>query len=219
MKLLKSDYCPFCLRCLLALCEKRLRFDIETVHLPEKARFLEKLSPYGRVPVLEHDGARIFESSVICEYLEDAFPEPALLPRDPAARAGARFWIDFCNARFMPAYFNLLKSGPGPGRERHRAELSEHLRFIDETGLRSAEGRGRFWLGSHFSLVDIAFYPLFERFAAVEEYRDVRIADEHTRLLDWLEAMRERDCVRRYSRPRKEHVTYFRDYYADASSA
>jgi glutathione S-transferase len=213
MKLITAQYCPFCLRCLLALTEKGLHFEVEEVHLPDKAQFPEKLSPYGRVPVLVDGTATIFESSVICEYLEDAYPTPALMPQSPATRARARFWIDFCNTRFMPAYFNLLKAPPGTEREDLRAELLTHLARINDDALPAETGP--LWFGHHLTLTDIAFYPFFERFAAVEEFRGVVIAPDHENLHRWLNAMRARTSVRHYMRPRTEDVAYFAPYYAD----
>ncbi|WP_291733750.1 glutathione S-transferase N-terminal domain-containing protein [Leisingera sp. F5] len=61
MKLIAAGYCPFSLRCILALREKGMRFELLEVNLMEKARFSERLSPYGRVPVLEHNGRSVYE--------------------------------------------------------------------------------------------------------------------------------------------------------------
>lgn len=212
MKLITAPFCPFCLRCLLALTEKGLNFEMEEVHLPDKAEFREKLSPYGRVPVLEDDDSSIFESSVICEYIEDAYPTPTLMPHTPADRATARFWIDFSNTRFMPTYFNLLKAPPGAQRDSLRAELLSHLTQMNKA---LAAESGPFWFGDHFTLTDIAFYPFFERFAAVEEFRRVEIPSDHENLHRWLAAMRTRESVRQYMRPREEHVAFFAPFYAD----
>jgi glutathione S-transferase len=52
-----------------------------------------KLNPNGVVPTLVHDGRVIIESTVILEYLEDAFPEVPLRPTDPSSRAGMRMWL------------------------------------------------------------------------------------------------------------------------------
>ena len=164
MKLIVTDYCPFCLRCILALKQKGIKFEISKVDLTKKAEFAEQLSPYGRVPVLKHDSRTVFESSVISEYLDDVHPEPALLPKDPYSRAMARFWIDFSNTRFMPAYFNLLKTSPGNKRDTLRRELLDHLAFMDEFGLAQTRSGQPFWMGKDVSLVDFAFYPFFERF-------------------------------------------------------
>jgi glutathione S-transferase len=48
-----------------------------------------KLNPKGVVPTLVHNGKAIFESTLICEYLDDTFPEPRLIPADPWLRATA----------------------------------------------------------------------------------------------------------------------------------
>ena len=51
-----------------------------------------KLNPKGIVPTLVHDGKAIIESTLICEYLDDSFPEPRLVPTDPEMRARMRLW-------------------------------------------------------------------------------------------------------------------------------
>src|SRR5262249_9650034 len=82
-----------------------LRFD----HL--QPQYLS-LNPNGVVPTLVHDGKVILESSVICQYLDETFPEPGLMPRDPYARAQARTWLKFfdddVHAALRQASFELL---------------------------------------------------------------------------------------------------------------
>lgn len=71
-----------------------------------------RLNPNGVVPTLVHDGRTILESSVICQYLDEAFAEPALLPEDPYGRARARAWLkyfdDVVHAEVRRASFQLL---------------------------------------------------------------------------------------------------------------
>src|SRR5258708_13617652 len=62
-----------------------------------------KLNPNGQVPVLVHDGTVITESTVINEYLEDAFPEVPLRPKNLAERAQMRVWSKFVDEYFCPA--------------------------------------------------------------------------------------------------------------------
>lgn len=52
-----------------------------------------KINPKGLVPALDHDGNIVVESNIIIEYLNDVYPEPPLLPADPAGRAKARWWM------------------------------------------------------------------------------------------------------------------------------
>jgi glutathione S-transferase len=62
-----------------------------------------RLNPNGVVPTLVHDGAPIIESSVIVQYLDDVFPEPALSPREAQARARMRAWLAFVDQVPTPA--------------------------------------------------------------------------------------------------------------------
>lgn len=80
----------------MALAEKHLTWDNRIVdlltgeHLKPEFR---SLNPRAEVPVLEHDGLVLTESSLINEYLEETFPEVALVPRSPAHRHAMRHWI------------------------------------------------------------------------------------------------------------------------------
>ena len=74
----------------LALMEKGVHFEEDaSVHPSQKPEYLA-LSPMGKVPYLELNGARLCESEVILEYLEDAYPQKPLLPKDPLERAKVR---------------------------------------------------------------------------------------------------------------------------------
>jgi glutathione S-transferase len=54
-----------------------------------------KLNPKGVVPTLVHNGTPIIESTLICEYLDETFPDPPLMPQDPAERTRMRLWSKF----------------------------------------------------------------------------------------------------------------------------
>ena len=75
----------------IALLEKGVAHEVEAECRPsQKDEFLAR-SPMGKVPFVELDGGvRLAESSAICEYLEEAYPQKPLLPRDPLARAKVR---------------------------------------------------------------------------------------------------------------------------------
>ncbi len=65
------------------------------------------LNPNGVVPTLVHDRRVVVESSVICQYLDDVFPEPALLPQHPYARARARTWLKISDEIAHPSLRQL----------------------------------------------------------------------------------------------------------------
>lgn len=74
----------------LALLEKGVSHEEDPNCRPSQKDDWVARSPMGKVPVLEIDGAILSESEVICEYLEEAFPQKPLLPREPLPRARVR---------------------------------------------------------------------------------------------------------------------------------
>ena len=84
-----------CQKVELVLFEKGLEYDEKTVSLFKSEQYSKEylqVNPRGIVPTLAHDGNVIFESTVICEYIEESFPATPLLPVDPFERAQARLW-------------------------------------------------------------------------------------------------------------------------------
>jgi len=101
IELFSARVCPYAHRTRLVLREKNVTFDYTEVDLQNKpARFLA-VSPYGKVPALVHDGATIYESAIINEYLDEIFEHPRLMPPAPVPRAKLRIWIDYCDDYFI----------------------------------------------------------------------------------------------------------------------
>jgi glutathione S-transferase len=160
--LYSTYYCPYALRTRIVLKEKGLAYDHTEIDLEDKpANFLE-VSPYGKVPVLIDAGARIYESAVINEFLDEKYPEPPLMPSTPEARAYVRIWVDFANAHLMPAGFRAVR-GPEEKRPKALRQFLEHLGTLDR------EVGGKRWLaGEQFTLADVAYAPVFARLAREE---------------------------------------------------
>jgi glutathione S-transferase len=74
----------------IAMLEKGLQFELDPTCRPSQDDAFLARTPMGKVPFIEVDGAQLSESQVICEYLEDAFPQKPLYPRDPMERARVR---------------------------------------------------------------------------------------------------------------------------------
>ncbi|GEP58670.1 glutathione S-transferase family protein [Reyranella soli] len=60
------------------------------------------LHPFGRVPILEHDGFRIYETSAIAAYVDEAFTGPALQPASARERARMNQWVSALNGYYYP---------------------------------------------------------------------------------------------------------------------
>lgn len=101
--------CPFAQRTRMLLELKGVPYELVEIDIT-KARpdWFLALNPAGKVPVIVHRGRAVNESSVIDEYLEDAFPVPPAFPDDPYLRAQARILIDYCNSRFTPNMYRVL---------------------------------------------------------------------------------------------------------------
>jgi glutathione S-transferase len=90
----------------LALEEKRLPWNGRYVDILKGEQFERQflaLNPKAVVPVLVHDGAVVVESTVICEYLEESFPEHPIYPAAPLERARVREWTKAVDEELHPA--------------------------------------------------------------------------------------------------------------------
>jgi glutathione S-transferase len=92
------------LKPLLALYEKGLEFKsvfLNPGKFEHHSEWFKKINPNGQVPVLDHDGRIVTESTVICEYLEDEFPtQPPLRPVDSYGKAQMRVWTKWVDEYF-----------------------------------------------------------------------------------------------------------------------
>ena len=96
LELVSHALCPYVQRAVIALTEKGVRFTRTIVDLDNKPAWFAAISPLGKVPLLRVDDAVLFESAVICDYLDETL-EPRLHPADPLERARHRAWIEFAS--------------------------------------------------------------------------------------------------------------------------
>ena len=116
----------------ITLAEKGLDYDIHLIDLFANEQFSPqylRINPKGVVPALEHDGKFIIESSLICEYLDDAFPSPSLVPTDPFLRARMRLWSKEVDEHLFEATRELSFSAMFRERMRNMSEEQREGRF------------------------------------------------------------------------------------------
>ncbi|EFA69058.1 glutathione S-transferase family protein [Cylindrospermopsis raciborskii S07] len=198
----------FSQRTRVVLLEKGINFTGIEVDLQNKRETFTQVSAYGKVPAIKHGDIEIYESAIINEYLEEVFPEPALLPRDPDGKAIARIWIDYANTRLVPAFNKLLRGKDSQEQEQGRKEFLESLLYIEQKGL-GQSSNGAYWLGENLSLVDISFYPWFERLPVLEKFRNFSLPEETPRLQEWWENLRRRESIQQVANSTEFYIDRF----------
>src|SRR5436190_2475014 len=177
LTLISHKLCPYVQRAVIALNEKGVPFERVDIDLANKPDWFLKLSPLGKVPVLvvrSDDGeVALFESNVICEYIEDTQGGARLHPQDALARAGHRAWMEFGSAILGDLWGLETTTDPATFESKRQALVAKFAR------VEAALSAGPFFAGAQFSLVDAVFAPVFRYFDLFDEltehgiFRDV----------------------------------------------
>ena len=199
----------FSQRTRVVLLEKSIEFTSTEINLQNKTADFTQISRYGKVPAIKHGDVEIYESAIINEYLEEVFPQPSLLPYSLGVKAIARIWIDYANSRLVPAFNKFLRSKHTEEQEQGRREFTEALLYIEQEGLGKLSGNGSYFLGDKLSLVDISFYPWFERLPVLEHFRQFNLPTETPRLQRWWNTVRDRDSVKVVANPVEFYIERF----------
>ncbi|KAK2813312.1 hypothetical protein FQN50_000627 [Emmonsiellopsis sp. PD_5] len=196
----------------ITLEEKKIPYQYIEINPYDKSPSLLALNPKGLVPTvaapLANGSKPIYESNIINEYLEDAYPNHThLLPSDPYERARARIWIDFVSSRIIAALRNL---------ETKRAEVHAALKEFT----RAMDPEGPFFLGKEFGLPDVTLAPWVARFFVHEVLRGgVQIPAEGqggedeavwARWRKWEAAVLARESVKSTMSEREDYVEFQR---------
>ncbi len=168
LKLHHFDRSPFGWKARIVLAEKKVPYEVLVPENKSESATFGKLNPFRLTPVLElEDGRTIYESTAINEYLEEAYPTPAMLPTDPYERARIRMLEDTTDQYFMQALrefrntqyeyappFLIPKKADQVDQkllEESKKKVHEHLARLEK------ELTGRTWFGGEiFSLADAA---------------------------------------------------------------
>jgi glutathione S-transferase len=191
----------------LALLEKGIPFEEDANCRPsQKDEWLAR-SPIGKVPILELDGGRrIAESAVICEYLEEAYPQKPLLPKDPYERAKVRELATFIELHLelvARRLYGPLFFGSPPLQEDVKAAIEKDL----AKGARALKAVAKFdpyIAGRDLTLADCAAFvslPLVTLVSKQAFGRD--FLDELAQLKPYLRMLGERPAFARVNQDRK----------------
>jgi glutathione S-transferase len=158
LKLYGTLASPYVARVVLAARYKKLDLPLEMPAGGLKSPGYLALNPFGKMPTLGHGGRHVIESQVICEYLEELYPVPSILPGDVLARARARTLSRAVDLYVAPEGSVLLHQLDPAGRDAAAVEaatgkLTDALDRLD--GLMA----GGPWAAGEFSLADCTLLP------------------------------------------------------------
>jgi glutathione S-transferase len=190
LTLISHVLCPYVQRAAIVLDEKGVPFTRRDVDLARKPAWFTAISPLGKTPVLLVGEFPIFESAVICEYLDETLP-PRLHPPAALQRARERAWMEFGSA-LLNGIAGFYNAADEPTLRTRRDDLVQ--RFVT---LELALGAGPYFDGARFGLVDAVFGPVFRYFDAFERLGAFGFFDATPKLRAWRAALGARPSVQR----------------------
>jgi len=185
---------------LATLEEKRVPYRLAPLE-PDALRAPEHLAlhPFGRVPVLEHDGFRLYETQAILRYLDRVLPQPSLTPSE--ARRAARMdqvmnvndWYLFNDVGVI-LFHRVIRTqllGLAPDEEAIKAALPKARTVYDE--LARLLGEQPWFAGDTISLADLMVASTVDSCTAIPEWN--ALGAPHANLVAWIERMQERPSM------------------------
>ncbi|TVP58302.1 MAG: glutathione S-transferase family protein [Halomonadaceae bacterium] len=187
--LVSHHLCPYVQRSLIMLMEKGIAHTRINIDLGNKPDWFIALSPLGKVPLLVvNDHQVVFESAVICEYLDEVTPG-SLHPTAPLERARHRAWIEFAS-QSLNGVARLYNAPDEIQFARATAAIREQFLRLEQ------EVTGPWFGGESFSIVDCAYGPLFRYFDVLDGYLAEDLLAPCSKVAAWRKGLAQRQTVR-----------------------
>lgn len=188
LKLISFTLCPYVQRAMIVLNEKNISFDIEYIDLSAPPPWFYDISPLEKVPVLLVDEKPLFESMVICDYL-DEITAGSLYPLDAFAKAQNRAWIEFGNEILNSTYNFFLTDDPKKFKHLQNVLIDRFEVLEDEIS------NGDYFNGADFSMIDAVYAPVFRYHKSIADYKDYGIFEDAPNVKAWGDRLLERPSV------------------------
>lgn len=186
--LISHTLCPYVQRAAIVLIEKDIRFEREYIDLANKPNWFKTISPLGKTPVLLAEKTPIFESMVICEYLEE-IANPKLHPSNPINKAQHRAWIEFGSS-----ILNDIGTLYNAANEKPFNEKSQQIKN-KFSQLENVLINGPYFSGESFTLVDAAFGPVFRYFDVFDTFYKGDWFNDFPKLENWKNNLMKRPSI------------------------
>ena len=183
LELISLKLCPFVQRAVIVLNHKNINYKVTDVDLENPPDWFIQISPLKKVPLLKiGEKDVLFESAVICEYLDDVTPVK-LRPENPLQLAHNRAWIEFGSTCIVDQYMLLFKKTEQEFKEQADQIVSK-LQLVENT-----LNNQPFFNGGQFSLVDATYAPLLIRYEIINNIIPVFNSQSLKKLSSWSDAV------------------------------
>ncbi|KAK7738389.1 hypothetical protein SLS53_006204 [Cytospora paraplurivora] len=237
LKLYGGWFCPFVQRSWIVLHEKKVPHQYVEINPYHKAPEFLALNPRGLVPTLSvPTGAKgkeqkpLYESSVVCEYLEDAYGDekhaPRLLPEDAYEKARCRLWIDHINTKIIPGFYKFIQHTPD--KSYTLDDVREEFLGNIKTLVKEMDDSGPWFLGELFSLVDIMLAPWAKRLFLIDYYKPggvgitnarKEVGEIWARWQAWFDAITARESVQDTWSDDEKYIEAYKRYAEDTTGS
>lgn len=209
-ELISNPLCPYAQRAAIQLAEKGIAYERVYIDLADKPKWFLDVSPLGKVPLLRVGDATIFETAVICEYIEEVERAVPLHPAEPLERARHRSWVEFASA-VIADVFAFYTAPDAAAFERKCSDLQARFRWLERH-----LGDGPYFAGARFYLVDAAFAPVFRLFETFDRIGEFGVFTGLQRVPAYRAALAERASVRQAVVP--DYAQRFGKYLSERGS-
>jgi glutathione S-transferase len=164
---------------------------------------------------------------VLCEFLEEAFPDhsPHLLPKDPYDRAKTRIWTDYVGSRIIPAYHRFLQHQGQDGLAEKQQDFLGHLKEFTK----AMDPEGPYFIGKEFGLIDIVIAPWASRLWVFDHFKGGSGLPEEgkggedeqiwSRWRKWLKEVENRKSVKETMSEREHYLPIYQRYAEDRAQS
>ncbi|WNZ25816.1 glutathione S-transferase family protein [Leptolyngbya sp. NK1-12] len=188
LELVSHHLCPYVQRAVITLLEKDIPHRRTYIDLLNKPEWFRQISPLGKVPLLKVGDEVLFESAVICEYLDEV-TLGSLHPADPLTKAKHRAWIEF-GSSILNAIAGFYNAATEAAFELKRLDLVDKFVWIE----RHWQG-GPYFAGDDFTLVDAVYGPIFRYFDVFDTIADFKVFADTPYLRNWRQALQARPSI------------------------
>ncbi|KAH9917095.1 glutathione-S-transferase [Epithele typhae] len=201
--------CPYVQRTRIVLEERGIPYQYVEVNPYKKGKHFLEINPKGLVPAVEWKGQALYESLILCEFLEDAFPSqtPHILPSDPIARGRVRIWVDFISKSVVPAFMRTVMAQEPAKQAESLQEFYNALRTL------MAQVEGPYFAGEEFTLADVAVAPWIVRDYILRDNRGYDRSAVGSGWNEYAERIESRDSLKKTSSDKYTEIygRYLRD--------